>query len=108
MTKFYHRQCGKKTSEAGVWYIAELQLLMPDGKLHYLCGTFPEGDKEGVRFTSASETLYDLMIGKAEEADEDIVYYSSWRGLSCPEGNGYEEAAQYLFDMITEKYGFLY
>ncbi len=105
MPKFYHRQCGKKTSEAGVWYIAELQLLMPDGALHYLCGTFPEGDREGIRFTAASETLYDLMIGKSEEVDEDIAYYASWRGETAPANSGYEEAAAFLIGMIREKYG---
>lgn len=105
MAQYYHRQCGKKTSEVGVWYISEVQLLMPDGALHYLCGTFPAGDPEGIRFTAASETLYDLMIGKAEEIDEDIVYYASWRGEKAPEGSGYQEAADFLTGMIREKYG---
>lgn len=68
MGKYYHRQCSRKVAEGGmVYYIAELQLLMPDGKLHYLCGSFPEGDEAGIRFTAASESMYDLMIGKAEE-----------------------------------------
>ena len=106
MAKYYHRQCGKVTTSAGdTLYIAELQLLMPDGALHYLCGSFPAGDKEGIRFTAASDTLYDLMIGKAEEVEEDIVYYASWRGLSCPDGSGYEDAAAFLAGMVSEKFG---
>ena len=87
-----------------VYYIAELQLLMPDGKLHYLCGSFPEGDEAGIRFTAASESMYDLMIGKAEEVDQDIVYYASWRGKQAPEGSGYQQAADFLWQMAAEKY----
>ena len=46
MGKYYHRQCSRKVAEGGlVYYIAELQLLMPDGKLHYLCGSFRKGMK---------------------------------------------------------------
>lgn len=106
MPKYYHRQCGKAITSAGdTLYIAELQLLMPDGALHYLCGSFPAGDREGIRFTAASETLYDLMSGKAEEVEEDIVYYASWRGTVCPEGSGYEDAAAFLCQMVEEKFG---
>lgn len=106
MPKYYHRQCGKTVTSAGdILYIAELQLLMPDGALHYLCGSFPSGDKEGIRFTAASETLYDLMMGKADEVEEDIVYYASWRGIVCPEKSGYENAAAFLCQMVREKFG---
>jgi hypothetical protein len=106
MSKYYHRQCGRVTDDAGhTICLAELQLLMPDGKLHFLLGSFPEGDPNGIRFTAASDTLYDLMIGKAEEVDEDIVYYASWRGLTPPEGSGYEQAAAFLTGMVREKYG---
>ncbi len=106
MPKYYHRQCGKVTTSAGdTLYVAELQLLMPDGKLHHLCGSFPAGDKEGIRFTAASETLYDLMIGKAEEVDDDIVYYASWRGSVCPKDSGYEDAAAFLYQMVQDKFG---
>ena len=105
MGKYYHRQCSRKVAEGGmVYYIAELQLLMPDGKLHYLCGSFPEGDEAGIRFTAASESMYDLMIGKSEEVDEDIVYYASWRGKQAPEGSGYQQAADFLWQMAVEKY----
>ena len=105
MGKYYHRQCSRKVAEGGlVYYIAGLQLLMPDGKLHYLCGTFPEGDEAGIRFAAASESMYDLMIGKAEEVDEDIVYYASWRGKQAPEGSGYQQAADFLWQMAAEKY----
>ncbi len=105
MGKYYHRQCSRKVAEGGlVYYIAELQLLMPDGKLHYLCGSFPEGDEAGIHFTAASESMYDLMIGKAEEVDEDIVYYASWRGKQAPEGSGYQQAADFLWQMAAEKY----
>ena len=105
MGKYYHRQCSRKVAEGGlVYYVAELQLLMPDGKLHYLCGSFPEGDEAGIRFTAASESMYDLMIGKAEEVDEDIVYYASWRGKQAPEGSGYQQAADFLWQMAAEKY----
>ena len=92
MGKYYHRQCSRRVAEGGlVYYIAELQLLMPDGKLHYLCGSFPDGDEAGIRFTAASESMYDLMIGKAEEVDE---------GRS-----GYNEAVDCLCQMVAEKYG---
>ena len=106
MGKYYHRQCSRRVAEGGlVYYIAELQLLMLDGKLHYLCGSFPDGDEAGIRFTAASESMYDLMIGKAEEVDEGIVYYASWRGKEVPEGSGYNEAVDCLCQMVAEKYG---
>ena len=82
---------------------AELQpgsLLVTAG----LSGSFPEGDEAGIRFTAASESMYDLMIGKAEEVDEDIVYYASWRGKQAPEGSGYQQAADFLWQMAAEKY----
>ena len=105
MGKYYHRQCSRKVAEGGlVYYIAELQLLMPDGKLHYLCGSFPEGDEAGIRFTAASESMYDLMIGTRDLVYEDIVYYASWRGKQAPEGSGYQQAADFLWQMAAEKY----
>ena len=104
MAKFFHKKLDKLLTSAGdILYIAELQGMM-GGELQFLCMTAPENDRESIRFTAASEMMFDLMTGKDEEIDESVIFYAGWTGLDRIPA-GYEEAVGELLAMIGNAYG---